>query len=262
MSLNTLITWWGTNGVALVTAAIALVLGAQAIATTLQKIVDLFPNHAVADTYFGKFIRGCESVAGFLTGLAPRPAKSFSVKKEIVVTTTPSGTGKIAILLLVSAAVSSLSACSALSTNIQWDTPVFYAGPLAAPLEEVTGKGSAPAVAAGFQQTVGFGQFGFAGHEWDVVDVGAVEAGGAVVSGSSPAGMLQLGGKIGTMDGIIGVAVLADVEDANGNGLLQGGRVGPIIGGVFDVQALITYFGGVGTESKLKGKLGLPRGGL
>jgi hypothetical protein len=156
-----------------------------------------------------------------------------------------------------------LSGCAAVS----WSSPAFYAGPTVVPIEELTGQGASTAVAAGFQETVGLGQYAMVGHEWDCLDVGAVELGGFVPNGSPP-GMLQLGVKLGTLNGLVGAVVAFDCLDSANAGACEGGGFKhAIIGGSFDVQALISYFGALaGPQNKGKLKDGngnaLPRGGL
>ena len=149
-----------------------------------------------------------------------------------------------------------LGGCAELS----WTTPVAYFGPTVSPYEEVS-KGSQPAVAAGAQATLGLGQFEMLEHSWDVLDPGVLVLGG-MVPGGGPAGMLQIGGKIGTLNGLIGAGLLFDCIDSSGNGACQGGHPGgPIYAGIFDIQALVAFFG-TGNADLLKDKPRLPRGGL
>jgi hypothetical protein len=152
-----------------------------------------------------------------------------------------------------------LNACATLS----WTTPVVYVGPTVVPIEEVSAKSPTPAVATGFQETVGLGQFEFQGHEWDAIDLGVVELGGLAMPNASPSGMLQLGGKIGTLNGIIGLVLAADVADATNTGLAQGGNTGLIYGASIDVQALVTWLDQLAPVSNAaKTRIRLPRGGL
>lgn len=140
-------------------------------------------------------------------------------------------------LLLVCALLPHLTACAAIS----WSTPVVFAGPTVAPIEEVSSKHPAPASAAGFQLSVGLGQFDWQGHEWDLIDVGPVVLGGVVLPGSGPAGVLQLGGQIATLNGIIGLDVLSTPYTANGEGWAQGGAPGTTFGASLNVQAVVAY---------------------
>jgi hypothetical protein len=173
-----------------------------------------------------------------------------------VTTTAPATIGKIGVLL-VALACSGLSACA----SVSWSEPVLYAGPTVSPYEEVS-KGSQPAVAAGIQATVGLGQFEFSEHQWDLLDPGLLALGG-MVPGGGPAGMLQIGGKVGTLNGLIGVGLLFDCVDSTGNGACQGGHPGgPIYAGLFDVQALVAYIAPAVASDEVKAKPRLPRGGL
>jgi hypothetical protein len=165
-------------------------------------------------------------------------------------------------LLMLSALL--VTSCASVK-GITWDQPVFYAGPTVAPIEEVSSKNSTPAAAAGFAEKVGFFQYSMMNHEWDVFEIGALELGGLVPGGTGPAGMLQLGGSLSTLNGIIGFGLLFDCVDSAGNGACQGGHPGgPIYAGMFDVQAIVAYFSTTTTDSNGKMKLieHMPRGGL
>ena len=151
-----------------------------------------------------------------------------------------------------------LGGCAELS----WTTPVFFAGPSVAPIEEVSKKNPSPAIASGFQETIGLGQFEFEEHEWDAIDLSALELGGLILNGAGPAGALQLGGEIGTLNGIIGLGILATPYTANGGGFLQGGNPGVTWAGVLNVSAIAAYFETEASKAKLKDKPRLPRGGL
>jgi hypothetical protein len=160
--------------------------------------------------------------------------------------------------------VTLLALCSGCA-SVSWSTPVFYAGPTAAPIEEVSAKNPKPAVAAGWNETVGIGQYDWRDHEWDVFDVGLLELGGLALPGSNPSGMLQLGVKIGTLNGIIGGGILFDSVDSTSQGALQGGPLTPIFAGIFDVQAIVAFFGSSDSsdsEDQLKAVPRLPRGGM
>jgi hypothetical protein len=167
--------------------------------------------------------------------------------------------------------LAALFVTSCAGTPIVWDHPAFYYGPTVVPFEEITGKSTQPAAAAGLMQTIGIGQYPMLNQEWDVIDTGPVELGG-YVPGGSPAGMLQLGWKVGTLNGLANVVIAMDAVDNLGNGVLQNshGGSGVILGGSLDIQALVTYFGDLGTQvaSKMRAKLhdtngaSLPRGGL
>jgi hypothetical protein len=259
MNIASIFAWWSTNGLALVTAAIALVLAVMGVAKALQTLVDLLPNHAVADTYFGKFIRACESISAFLTGLAPRSPKALQVRKPSAPPAPTSGStpiGKITVIALALFIGSQLTACA----SISWTTPVLMAGPVAG-IEEVSKAHPAPAAAGGFQLEIGLGQFAFQGHEFDALDVGALALGGVVLPGSSPVGALQLGGEIGTLNGIISLAILCTPYAVDGSGFAQGGNPGTTFGAMINVAAITSYLT-YAAEMSLGGPARLPRGGL
>jgi hypothetical protein len=247
MDIASIIAWFNANGIALAGLVAALIL----VTSTLQKIVDSFPNHQEADTLFGKVLRVLETIAGILPAL-PRQMKKLSVRKPIA---------PVAAAMLFLALAPTLGACATTS----WNTPVFYAGPAVAPIEEVSLKTSQAAAAGGFQASVGFGQFPFQGKEWDALDLSVLALGGvALPGGAGPVGTLQLGGEIGTMNGIIGVGLLATPYTANGQGFLQGGGPGFAVAGMLNVTAIAAYLstGSAAAEGKDKLTPRLPRGGL
>ena len=164
--------------------------------------------------------------------------------------------GKIAVWLVLGVALN-LTACAA----INWSTPVIFAGPTVAPIEEVSKAHPAPATAAGFQLTLGLGQFAFQGHEFDAIDVSALALGGVVLPGAGPVGVLQLGGEIGTLNGIIGLGILSTPYAVDGSGFAQGGNPGTTFAGMFNVAALTAYLTTPKTTA-LGFPERLPRGGM
>lgn len=216
-----------------ITKIIGLVIAiALAVLVVLMKAYPNVPGFALAFAIV--------TAIGALFGIASPGLRTTTLKMFIVAI----GLGM----------VMSLSSCAAIS----WQQPVFYAGPAVGPIEEVSSAHPSPALAAGWQESVGFGQYEMGSREWDLFEVGLLELGGVVPSGS-PVGQLQLGGKIGTLNGLIGFGVLFDCVDSASHGACQGGRPGgPIFAGILDVQALIAYFGSIqpNTTQHLK------RGGL
>ena len=134
--------------------------------------------------------------------------------------------------------------------------PVFYAGPTVAPIEEISGQHPQPASAVGFAEKLGFCDYEAFGKDWDLFEIGLLQLGG-LLPGGSPAGMLQLGGSVPVLNGIIGFGILADCVDSNGNGACQGGRPGgPIYAGMFDIQAIVAYL----SPGSAAGRYGATRG--
>ena len=164
--------------------------------------------------------------------------------------------GKITVIALALFIGSNLSACAA----ITWSTPVVMFGPVAG-VEEISKAHPAPATAAGFQLSIGLGQFDFQGHEFDILDLGALALGGVILPGSNPVGALQLGGEVGTLNGIFGFGILATPYAVDGSGFAQGGNPGTTFAAMVNVAAITAYL-----TSSPKGELGgperLPRGGL
>lgn len=162
--------------------------------------------------------------------------------------------GKIgAVLLFVGLA--HLTACA----SITWSTPVLMAGP-AVGFEEVSKAHPAAAAAAGFQLTAGLGQFDFQGHEFDLLDVGVLALGGVILPGAGPIGALQLGGEVGTLAGIVAVAVLATPYAVDGSGFAQGGSPGVTYAAMINVAAITAYL--TSSSPLLGAEERLPRGGL
>lgn len=220
MSLSSLVAWWMTNGAALVAAIVGVFVAAKAVAVALQKLVDLLPNHQTADTYFGAFIRGCEAVAGFLSGLTsgPRDQKTFSVRRG----GPPSGPAKAALVLI------------ALLLAGRAHAQTWSAG-LSVPLLEFQAQKTNPVVfapGAGVQGSVGFFPTTIAGQEADLL----------ILSGTafaSAPGAFQVGVLVGTFNVFfIGAAVPIWASDKSG--AAQGSfNVYPLLGGMvaFDVFA-------------------------
>lgn len=145
--------------------------------------------------------------------------------------------------------------------GVAWNSPVFTAGPTVSPIEEVTLKTSKTATTAGFSECVGLGQFEAVEHEWDSVDLCAVEVGGIVNAAGTP-GVLQLGPEIGTFNNILGVGLLFTPYTADGQGFFQGGGPGFAVAGMFNIAAITAWFGSSGSSEEMKLKPKLPRGGL
>lgn len=81
-----------------------------------------------------------------------------------------------------------------------------------------------------------------------------------MLSGGTPVGALQVGGELGTLDGIVGLGILSTPYTAAGGGWAQGGRPGTTFAGMLNISAIVAYFSppGGGTEVRMR----LPRGGL
>jgi len=159
-------------------------------------------------------------------------------------------------MLLILLPLLHLTACAGLPV-------AFYTGPAIAPIEEISTKNPTPAVAGGYQASVGFGSFELAEHTWDYFEVGALVLGGIVLPGSSPVGALQVGGEVSALNGIVGIGALATPYAANGGGFIQGGAPGTTWALLLNVQALTALFGGESTPPGLpKLHPTLPRGGL
>ena len=156
--------------------------------------------------------------------------------------------GKITVIALALFVASQTAACA----SISWTTPVMMFGPVAG-IEEVSKAHPAPATAAGFQLEVGLGQFDFQGHEFDLLDPGVLVLGGVVLPGAGPVGELQVGGEIGTLNGIFGIAILGTPYAVDGSGFAQGGSPGTTFGAMVNVAALTAYL-----TSSPKGELGGP----
>lgn len=151
-----------------------------------------------------------------------------------------------------------LSACATVPVT-------FYTGPAIAPIEEISAKNPVPALAAGYQASLGIGSYTMMSHVWDVVEVGALVLGGVVLPGSSPVGALQVGGEVSTLNGLIGIGCLATPYTESGAGFLQGGAPGTTWAALLNIQGLVAAFGGASVGGDGKDKVlapKLPRGGL
>jgi len=158
--------------------------------------------------------------------------------------------------------VASLGAAApAKASGITWGQPVFYAGPSLAFTELNLKTGGISSVGAGvcFQATGGFGQYEMLNLEWDVFDVSGMGCGSTVAGGS-----LQVGGKLGTLNGLFGIAVLKPFSS-------DGTSLTPVPGvtaaAVIDVQGIIAFIGSItdkltGRRLKLDGTARAARGGL
>lgn len=207
--------------------------GAPAWIKVIQAVLaDVFPNLAFQQT---------------------RMALRKPIKLPAVGLTTG---GAIKTLVLLSV-LHGMTACA----GVSWNEPVLFGGPSVAPIEEISGKHPTPAIASGFQETVGLGQFDAWSHNWDAIDISALELGGVLLNGAAPAGVLQIGGEIGTLNGIIGLGILCTPYAVNGGGFLQGGNPGVTWAGVFNVQALVSYLAPASRDT-LTYTPKLPRGGL
>jgi hypothetical protein len=158
-----------------------------------------------------------------------------------------------------------LSLCLGGCAAVSWNQPVFYYGPTVVPFEEVSigSKNAQPATAGGIGATIGLGQYEMVGHEWDIIDTGPLALGGLVPGGNGPAGQLQLGWKVGTLNGLANAVVALDCIDSGSNGVCQGGNPhGVILGGSLDIQALVAYFGSASPSDAMRVTPRMPRGGL
>jgi hypothetical protein len=161
-----------------------------------------------------------------------------------------------------------LSGCA----TIAWTTPVVYSGPSLAFTEINLKSGTVTNVGAGacYTITVGDGEFEWVGHTWDLLDLSGLGCGGeAITPAGTAVSTLQVGGKLGTLNGIIGLAALSTPFATDGSGFAQGGSPGLILAGVVDVQAILANFENAAANLQ-KAKLAiheaanypLPRGGL
>ena len=215
-------------------AAISGVL--VALSSVVSSLITVLSNYPQAESTL-------HTIAGILSFLEHAdvgglkiPLRKTAKPAPVKLSISKGGAVKALLPLLILTAVT--QACAAVS----WNSPVFYAGPAVAPIEEVSSKHPSPAVAAGYQATIGLGQFDLANHEWDALDLSALALGGVVLPGSGPVGALQIGGEIGTMNGIIGLGILTTPYTADGQGWTQGGRPGTTFAGMLNVQAIVSYF--------------------
>ncbi len=164
-------------------------------------------------------------------------------------------TRKLTPLVLLLAVAVAASGCA----TTDWTRPVVFAGPSVA-LFEASPSQPAPrqiAAGAGEQITLGLGQFAFASKTWDALDLSGVALGSLAGSGS-----LQVGGILGTMNGLIGLGALATPYAADGSGFVQGGRPGVTWAAVMNVQALVAELASAPAGRMMLAAPPPPRGGL
>jgi hypothetical protein len=194
-----------------------------------------------------------------LPGVASKPPVC-SPPAVVAVVPGPVPIGKITALALVALALHT-SACA----SVSFTQPVFYAGPTVAPIEEISKAHPVPAAAAGIQETIGIGQYAMLDHTWDMLDLSALELGGVALPGSNPVGQFQIGGEIGTLNGVIGLGILSTPYAADGSGFAQGGHPGTTFAAMFNVQAIVADFAALAAKKEdlaVPAIPRLPRGGL
>lgn len=253
MTVNSIVTWWLANGAATIAAIVGVIYGAKALAVALQKLVDLLPNHATADTYLGKFVRGCEAVAGLLSGLSPTPraTKSFAVRPAGDKTPKPRGFVVWPFLVFAIWGWSGTARAQVISS-----------GPSLA-FMEIRPQQPHPvevAAGAGYQLSVGFFQRSLLGEQYDLLDIGATVYGSAI---STPAGVsagsLSAAAFVGTLNELLAIGVGIDLLGPGGGLLVAPGSVQPYLCVMLNLQrfAMGPYSPPTGVEP---GALGLRRG--
>jgi hypothetical protein len=143
--------------------------------------------------------------------------------------------------------------------SVSWNTPVVFSGPSVALTEVNMKTGKIGQLGAGYQLTLGMGQFNWLGKRWDALDVSGLVLGASTLN-SVPVGALQFGGELATLNGIFGLAGLSTPVASDGSGYVQGGSPGMSIAAVVNIQAIIADFGS--TTSVTDHMVRLPRGGF
>ena len=148
--------------------------------------------------------------------------------------------------------------------EVTWTAPTFSAGVDVA-LAEVSVKTGAVGVGSGLALTLEFGQATFLGRSWSLLDVSVDVLGGLVLPGGSPAGALQLGGCLGTLNSFVKGCLLSTPYASDGAGWGQGGAPGLTLAAMANVTAIWGALFPSTTVAAPKGfyaEQELPRGGL
>jgi hypothetical protein len=170
--------------------------------------------------------------------------------------------------LLAVAALATLLLSPAARAQVIWSNPVVYAGPTAGVetmLNLKTGAITEIGAAGCFSLTLGVGSYEWLDRSWDVLDISGLACGASAGTGGA-SGSLQAGLKLGTLNGLIGIAALDPIQSAGG-GYVPGGPSELALGVMVDVQGLIAIFNTSGTSARkmklrLDGSEILPRGGI
>lgn len=199
--------WLQQNGVAMLVAIYAFVLAAQ-------HVVDLFPNHQQADTWFGKVLRGLETLRSIF---APRPTHGLMVRRPKSIAKTADGKIVTALVIALTLCIPGLARGQA--------APIVSTGPSLSLLEIRTGYTHPVQVAPGlgYQLNLGWLQREFLGESWDLVDL-SFDLYGNVVSnpGGAQATALSASVLVCTLNAVFCLGVGTDLLGANG-GALTGG---------------------------------------
>jgi hypothetical protein len=135
-------------------------------------------------------------------------------------------------VVVVGALYGSIFGCAATSA-VTWGSPTFGTGPSVG-LFEITPSNTHPvqiAPGAGWQASLEEGHVTINGAQYSLLDVSALALGSVVApAGGGPAGQLQVGGLIGTLNESLGIAPLTTPYTASGGGWTQGGRPGFTLG--------------------------------
>lgn len=151
-----------------------------------------------------------------------------------------------------------LGAAASARAQVTWSNPDVTFGAVAA-LAEVNAKTGDTGVGTGFGVTLEVGQFNLLGHSWSAFDFSLDILGGALFPGNTPVGQLQLGGCLGTFNGIANGCVFTTPWASNGGGWSQGGSPGATFAGMINIPALVAAFGG---SSATSSTFHAPRGGF
>lgn len=140
---------------------------------------------------------------------------------------------RLAFLIVALGAVyGSVFGC-ATASSVTWGNPTFGTGPSVG-LFEVTPANTHPvqiAPGAGWQASLEEGHVTIAGAQYSLLDVSALALGSVVSpAGGGPAGQLQVGGLVSTLNESLGIAPLCTPYTASNGGFLQGGRPGFTLG--------------------------------
>ena len=212
--------WVGTNKAAILAAYAATVATSSALVKALQGAVDIFPNHAKADTVFGSILRFLDSASHSpflnLLALTPTPIHAQATAKAALVSAQKK--------LNLPGAVVVLFACFLASSA---HAQTFSAG-LSVPLLEIQPGNTHPvafAPGAGVQANLNLFPATVGGMETDLLDISAI------LFANAP-GAMQAALTVGTLGGLICVGVAVPLYAADGSGAFQGqAHAYPVLGG-------------------------------
>ena len=169
-------------------------------------------------------------------------------------------------MLIVLAVAASMLVARGARAQVTWTTPVLTAGPAAAISEFnfKTGQSTSLGAGAGYQLTLGVGSYQAFQKSWDVVDFSVLALGSVLFPSGAPVGQLQLGGCIGTLNGMLMGCGLGTPYAQDGSGFAQGGRPGFTGAVVANIQTIVAYLSNfvTGEDGRVRLALHLPRGGL